>query len=225
MADQTPPAPPGPEPSTTAPDRVLEVTDPHRLRALAHPLRLQLLRLIREHRPVTGARLAELTGESTASVSYHLSVLHRHGFVEPDPAPGPTRRHKPWRTTYESLRVVSEHHDVPPSDTVEGAILSPLLSETRRVQDEYLHGTSGLSGPWRDVGTFELTDLVLTEPEFDRLTDEVHAVITRFRSSAETDAERARFAVSFIAIPTAAPARSDSTAPTDGPSRTDGKTR
>jgi DNA-binding transcriptional ArsR family regulator len=219
MADQTPPAHPETEPPMSGPDRILEVTDPHRLRALAHPLRLALLRLIREHRPVTGARLAELTGESTASVSYHLSVLHRHGFIEPDPAPGPTRRHKPWRTTYESLRVISEHHDVPPSETVEGAILSPLLSETRRVQDEYFHGTSGLSGHWQDVGTFELTDLVLTEPEFDRLTDEMHEVLTRYRSSAEPGEERARFSVSFIAIPTAAPAATDRTTPTDGKTR------
>ncbi|MGZ4614304.1 MAG: helix-turn-helix domain-containing protein, partial [Actinomycetes bacterium] len=57
------------------PEHTLDVSDPRALRALAHPLRLQLLRLVREHRPVTGARLAELTGESSASVSYHLSIL------------------------------------------------------------------------------------------------------------------------------------------------------
>jgi DNA-binding transcriptional ArsR family regulator len=207
-------------PDLPAPDpiRVLEVTDPLRLRALAHPLRMRLLRLIREHRPVTGARLAELTGESTASVSYHLSVLHKHGFIEPDPAPGPTRRHKPWRTTHESLRIVGEHRDLPPSQTVEGAILGPLLSENRRLQDAYFAGTSGLPGAWAEVGTFELTDLVLTEPEFDRLTAEMHEVMTRYRSAADPGAERSRFSVSFIAIPTAAPA-TDRTAPTDGMTR------
>jgi hypothetical protein len=168
---------------------------------------------------VTGARLAELTGESTASVSYHLSVLNRHGFVEPDPARGPTRRHKPWRTTYESLRIVTEKGAAPPSQTVEGVILGSLLSETRREQDGYVRGTSGLAGGWQDVGTFELTDLVLTVPEFDRLTDEVHEVVTRYRSSAEPGAERARFSVSFIAIPTATPSPTDSKSPTGGKTR------
>ena len=193
-------------------ERILEVTDPHRLRALAHPLRLQLLRLIREHRPVTGARLAQLTGESTASVSYHLSVLRKHGFVEPDPVPGPTRRHKPWRTTYESLRIVSENSG-PPSETVEGAILGSMLTETRREQDAYFRGASGLPSGWQDVGTFEMTDLVLTEPEFDELTDAVQAVVTRFRRPPEPGADQARFSVSFIAIPTAAhiPASKDRT--------------
>ena len=97
-------------------DRLLDVRDPLALRALAHPLRVRLLRLVREHRPVTGARLAELVGESTASVSYHLSVLARHGFIEPDPAPGPTRRHKPWRTTFDRLRVSGAERGVPPAD-------------------------------------------------------------------------------------------------------------
>jgi DNA-binding transcriptional ArsR family regulator len=194
---------------------MLEVTDPHRLRALAHPLRMQLLRLIREHRPVTGARLAELTGESTASVSYHLSVLHKHGYIEPDPVPGPTRRHKPWRTTYESLRIEGHHRDLPPSQTVEGAILGLLLSEYRRQQDAYFDGSSGLTGAWAEVGTFELTDLVLTEPEVDQLTREVEAVLARYRGpAAHVTADRARFSVSFIAIPTAtAP---DPAAPEEG---------
>jgi predicted transcriptional regulator len=191
-----------PESQLPESDRVLEVTDPHRLRALAHPLRLQLLRLIRQHQPVTGALLAQLTGESTASVSYHLSVLHKHGFVEPDPAPGPTRRHKPWRTTYDSLRIVSENPAGPPSETVEGTILGSMLTETRRVQDAYLRGASGLAAGWRDVGTFELTDLVLSEPEFAQLTDEVAAVLTRYRHRAKPAAGQARFSVSFIAIPT-----------------------
>ena len=194
-----------PPPDLPLPDRhrVLEVTDPHRLRALAHPVRQQLLRLIRQHRPVTGSRLAELTGESTASVSYHLSVLHKHGFIEPDPAPGATRRHKPWRTTYESLRIVSEHSDQPPAETLEGAVLGPVLAEARRAQDDYLRGSSQLAGGWRDVGTFTVTDLVLTEPEFDQLTADVHDVVTRYRDGAAgPGATQARFSVSFIAIPT-----------------------
>jgi DNA-binding transcriptional ArsR family regulator len=217
MADRTAPTTPqqAPQQGPQDPTGILEVTDPHRLRALAHPLRMQLLRLMREHQPVTGARLAELSGESTASVSYHLSVLHKHGYIEPDPVPGPTRRHKPWRTTYESRRIEGRYRDVPPSQTVEGAILGPLLSENRRLQDAYFDGTSGLAGAWAEVGTFELTDLVLTEPEFDRLTEEVGAVLARYRGAAAVGDDQARFSVSFIAIPTGVASPTDA----DGASR------
>jgi DNA-binding transcriptional ArsR family regulator len=189
-------------PDQSAPDRTLEVTDPHRLRALAHPLRLQLLRKIREQQPVTAARLAVLAGESTASVSYHLSVLAKHGFIEPDPAPGPTRRHKPWRAAYDSLRIVSDNPAGPPDQSVEGALLGAMLSEVRREQDAYLSGASGIAADWQRVGTFELSDLVLTEPEFDALTDEVQAVIARFRKPVKPGDGRARISWSFIAIPT-----------------------
>jgi DNA-binding transcriptional ArsR family regulator len=228
-AHTAPSAPAGRDPQDLA--GILEVSDPHRLRALAHPLRMQLLRLIRQNQPATGARLAELTGESTASVSYHLSVLHKHGYIEPDPVPGPTRRHKPWRTTYESLRIEAHHRELPPSQTVEGAILGPLLAENRRLQDAYFEGSSGLAGAWAEVGTFELTDLVLTEPEFDRLTDEVGAVLARYRGAGHVGGDQARVSVSFIAIPTVTgPAQADESDQTNASVQThdsheEGKTR
>jgi hypothetical protein len=187
------------------PARTLEVTDPHQLRALAHPLRLRLLRLVREHRPVTGARLAELVGESTASVSYHLSVLAKHGFVEPDPSPAETRRHKPWRTTFDALRITGQETDRPPIETVEGAVLTALLGQTRADQDAYLAGSEDLSPEWLDSATFQLTRLTLTVEELDRMSAEVEAVLTRYRGPDGPDLPegRARFSVSFVAVPTA----------------------
>lgn len=190
---------------TAMTERFLDVTDPTALRALAHPLRLRLLDLVREHRPVTGAELAELTGESTASVSYHLSVLARHGFIEPDPLPGATRRHKPWRTTYDSMRIVGGTGR-PPVETTEGVVLSHLLAGARLDQDGYLT-SSGLSDVWRDIGTFTLSRLMLSAEQHDRLAAEVEAVLARYRDLADdgTADGQARFSVSFVAVPTPAP--------------------
>lgn len=184
-------------------DRVLDVTDPVALRALAHPVRLRLLRLVREHGPVTGAQLAERLGESTASVSYHLSVLARHGFVEPDPAPGPTRRHKPWRTTYDRLRMSAEESGVAPLDSPGGAVLATLLADARAEQDAFLAG--GLAGTAAedvaDAAVFNLTHLVLTEAEAERLAAEVADVVGRYRSEGRPAAGEGRFAVSFVVVP------------------------
>lgn len=192
------------------PERVLDLSDPVALRALAHPLRVRLLRLVREHRPVTGARLAELTGESTASVSYHLSVLARHGFVEPDPEPGPTRRHRPWRTTFDQMRIATTDAGEPPVQTPEGAVLAALLGEVRAQQDGYLAGAPDLPAPVRDAATFSLTRLVLTPAEHDRLAAEIQAVLDRYpRSDSGVPAGAARYSVSFVAVPTD-PAAADS---------------
>jgi DNA-binding transcriptional ArsR family regulator len=185
-------------------EQTLDVADPIRLRALAHPLRLRLLRLLREHQPATGAQLAELTGESTASISYHLATLAKHGFVERDPGPAPTRRHKPWRTTYQSLRIESLPTDRAPIESPEGVILTSLLDETRRQQDDFVHGRTDLPPVLRDVGTFEMTDLTLTVEEFEELSEAVQEAIGRFRRTVPSP-DRSRFGVSFVAIPVAVP--------------------
>lgn len=195
-------------------DRLLDVTDPTALRALAHPVRVRLLGLVREHRPVTAARLAVLVDESTASVSYHLSVLERHGFIERDPVPGETRRHKPWRTTFDSMRITSggagpggdpDHPAPPPAQTPEGVVLSTLLSQARAEQDAYLSGDPGLSAGWQEVGAFQLTRLVLRAQEVDRMAEEVQAVIERYRGheGPQVPLDRSRVSVSFVAVPVA----------------------
>ncbi|GAA2874452.1 hypothetical protein GCM10010517_35120 [Streptosporangium fragile] len=61
------------------------VLDPDRdaaaLKALAHPLRVRLLGLLRQDGPATASELAAVTGESSASTSYHLRVLAKYAFV------------------------------------------------------------------------------------------------------------------------------------------------
>src|SRR6185312_15564498 len=63
------------------PHRRMEL-DAASLKALAHPLRVQIMRALdlREQMSVTG--LAQELGETTGAVSYHLRQLARHGFVE-----------------------------------------------------------------------------------------------------------------------------------------------
>lgn len=70
------------------------VTDPARIRALAHPLRLRLLQVLDDEGEATATRCAQVTGESVASCAFHLGMLGKYGFAERAPARG---REKPWR--------------------------------------------------------------------------------------------------------------------------------
>jgi DNA-binding transcriptional ArsR family regulator len=54
---------------------------PVELRALAHPLRLQLLHLLRLEGASTASELGRRLGESSGSTSYHLRVLQRVGMI------------------------------------------------------------------------------------------------------------------------------------------------
>lgn len=74
---------------------VSRITDPRTLRALAHPLRLSLLALLRTHGPLTATKAGELLGESSASTSFHLRQLSKYGLVQE--AGGGHGRERPWR--------------------------------------------------------------------------------------------------------------------------------
>lgn len=52
------------------------------LRALAHPLRLQLLDVLGAEGPATASQLARRLGESSGATSYHLRALHKVGMIE-----------------------------------------------------------------------------------------------------------------------------------------------
>lgn len=76
----------------------MQITDPRALRALAHPLRLDLVELIGALGQATAATCARRLGTSQASCSFHLRQLAKYGFVEHAP-PSEDSRERPWRLT------------------------------------------------------------------------------------------------------------------------------
>jgi DNA-binding transcriptional ArsR family regulator len=74
----------------------MEISDPRAIRALAHPLRLDLLELLFATGPATAAQCGRVLGVSQANCSFHLRQLGKYGFVE-DAGPGRDRRERQWR--------------------------------------------------------------------------------------------------------------------------------
>ena len=68
------------------------------MRALAHPLRLDLIELLGALGPATAAECGRRVGTSQASCSFHLRQLAKYGFVEEAPPRGDGRE-RPWRLT------------------------------------------------------------------------------------------------------------------------------
>lgn len=85
----------------------LLLSDPRALRALAHPLRLRLLRLLRNLGPSTATRLAERVDEVPAAVSFHLRQLQRYGFISEVAGRGKGRE-RWWRARHRLQRVEPE---------------------------------------------------------------------------------------------------------------------
>ena len=76
----------------------MQITDPRALRALAHPLRLELVELLGALGQATAAVCARRLATSQASCSFHLRQLAKYGFVEQAP-PSEDSRERPWRLT------------------------------------------------------------------------------------------------------------------------------
>jgi DNA-binding transcriptional ArsR family regulator len=74
----------------------MAVRDPRAIRALAHPVRLDLLELLVTISPATAAQCGRALGVSQASCSFHLRQLEKYGFVE-DAGPGDDKRERLWR--------------------------------------------------------------------------------------------------------------------------------
>src|SRR6516165_12804855 len=91
----------------------LEVRDPKAMRALAHPLRMQLIEAIGQSdtRTLTATQASELLGESPANCAFHLRTLAKYGFVEE--AGGGRGRERPWREAHDGLSLEISPDDPP----------------------------------------------------------------------------------------------------------------
>ncbi|MDP1877797.1 MAG: helix-turn-helix domain-containing protein [Actinomycetota bacterium] len=84
------------------PTTITTIEDAHALKALAHPVRLDLLEAVGVHGPLTATQAAELVGESPANCSWHLRQLAKYGFLEE--VPDAKGRQRPWRRTASGMQ-------------------------------------------------------------------------------------------------------------------------
>ncbi len=82
----------------------MEVTDPKAIRALAHPVRLDLLELLVAIGPATAAQCGRVLQLPQANCSFHLRQLAKYGFVT-EAEPGPDRRERRYRMPDNRIRI------------------------------------------------------------------------------------------------------------------------
>lgn len=80
-------------------DRILGTSA---LRAMAHPLRVQMYDILSQYGPQTASSLAEATGESSGSTSYHLRALAKHNLIR-EVADRGTGRERWWERSDQSV--------------------------------------------------------------------------------------------------------------------------
>ncbi|WP_405634673.1 helix-turn-helix domain-containing protein [Streptomyces sp. NBC_00056] len=174
------------------------VLDAKGLRALAHPVRVQLVGLLRKYGPSTATRLAERLGVNSGTASYHLRQLGAAGFVEEDTERG-NARERWWR----SLHQMTELNDPELAEREPEAALAYLQSvaatytlRTQRAVNEL----QTMPRAWRD--TFDMSDwaLRLTPKEAAALRQELRAVVDRYRRDTPEAAAKAPEGAERVAV-------------------------
>ncbi|HEX3812614.1 MAG TPA: helix-turn-helix domain-containing protein [Mycobacteriales bacterium] len=177
-----------------------ELTDIGSLKALAHPLRQQMLAHLKRHGPATSADLAAEFHADRGATSYHLRQLARYGFIEEDAARSAGRR-RYWRAPAQDIRLPRR-----PTDAQTTKALQDVLAGWRQQADEAVQGF--LADP-EAYGEFAAASLQsfggvrLTVDELTQFGEEYLALLNRWqRGDAEAPADSRPITVLFSAFPT-----------------------
>jgi predicted transcriptional regulator len=155
----------------------IQVTDPKALRALAHPIRLSLIAMLRTQGPLTATRAAELLGESSASTSFHLRQLAKYGLVEE--AGGGQGRERPWRATklFTDIPEIAEDPKVAAASALtRGVVADYYFSALRRwlaVRDEEPE-------EWQRAAQFGDTMIYVTAEELAELGRRYEEIVDQY---------------------------------------------
>ena len=179
-----------------------QITNPQALRALAHPIRLKLLELLTADGPATGKTLADLTGESTASVSYHVGQLAKWGLVEPalELARG---RERPWQATSRGITWTATGDGSPEFAAASRALREQFIARRLAALDEFQRREDEFDVTWREAAWLGEDMGHLNPAELTEATKRIKAVIAEYTNPGRPRREGARQVAFFAyAVPT-----------------------
>ena len=156
---------------------VKRMTDPRALRALAHPLRLSLLGMLRTEGPLTATRAGELLGESSASCSFHLRQLAKYGLAEE--AGGGRGRERPWQATA-MLTDVPAIADSPELAAASGLFRSIVVERYYEEMMAWLEARAAEPAEWQQAALMSDMFMYLTPAELTELGEQVDGLLDRY---------------------------------------------
>lgn len=154
---------------------VRELTDAGVMRALAHPLRMQLVELLTVEGPLTATECGERLGESAANCSFHLRTLAKHGFVEE--AEGGTGRRRPWRAVLQGNKVAAGPSAPPHVRDAADLLARTLVDRNVHRLYEYLGRMDDYGKEWSDAAMASDYLSYLTPEELYEVAERLDQVV------------------------------------------------
>lgn len=153
-----------------------------RLKALAHPLRVQLLEALSTYGPATASALADRLAESSGATSYHLRQLEKSGFVREDPARG-SARERWWERVPGPVAVDITGLAEDSAERAAGELILAEWSRTRRrlLDDFMTRGERVLPPEWLAASGLTTMSMQLTSGQLAALDRELNEVAERYK--------------------------------------------
>ena len=158
------------------------------MRVLAHPTRLRLLALLREHGPQTAAQLGDIVDEAPGTVSYHLAKLASIDLIEAAEPQSADKRERWWKaaaplTSWDMAELLDDPEKAAASWALQKSIGQAYAARF----SDYIDAAPAMPREWVEAGATGDRVLQLTVDELAALTTELESLVTRY---AETSAGR-----------------------------------
>ena len=164
--------------------QITEIDDPRLVKGLAHPLRIQILRVL-ENRVASPSEIAEEIGAPLGNVSYHVRFLARVGLIE-------LTSTKPRRGAVEHyyravarVRVADKAWSQVP-DVVKSGLISATLDQVGKVVGAAASG----GGFERQDAVVSRREMILDDQGFAELAGELRELLDRSKEIERASAER-----------------------------------
>ena len=155
--------------------------DMESLKALSHPLRVQLVDALSVYGPATASGLAERLGESSGATSYHLRQLEKHGFVREQQGRG-SGRERWWERVPGAITIGSSDTDASPAGRSASQLITRQFrySQDRVLTDFIDRGRDELPPEWFEISQITTVNVRLTVEQMTAFTKAVDAVVIEF---------------------------------------------
>jgi len=148
------------------------------LKALSHPLRVQIVNALSIYGAATASGLAERFGESSGATSYHLRQLERHGFIRELEGKG-TGRERWWERVPGALNIGSSAAvETPAGHSAAQLIFREFLQTSNALLTDFAdRGHQVLPSEWMDTSVITTANARLTLEQMQTFVAAVNTAI------------------------------------------------
>jgi len=150
------------------------------LKALAHPLRVQIIEALSTYGEQTASSLAERLGESSGATSYHLRQLEKHGYVREVAGRG-TARERWWERVPGPIELsgdVAEQSEA--GRAASRVIMREWMHHRETAVRDFMDRGQDLGEKWMHASAMQSASVHVTAEQLEAFNHEILDLIIAF---------------------------------------------